>query len=349
MSKCRISRLMLLLVISLLMATPTFSQGRPFQPNLAGVAAGKDVKILNRSATAIDKEGRPAIRFDERPGDGLALWPEAEFSDGTIEFDARGKDALQQSFIGVAFHGLGQAYDAIYFRPFNFRVNDLERRNHAVQYVSNPTYTWDRLRKEFPDKYEKPVEPAPDPNGWFHARIVVTYPKVSVFVNDAAEPSLVVDQLSGRKAGWIGLWVGNGSGGEFANLKISSVLHKKTFFTLDSKPIPDQNPSSTEHLRGMIQDAMNGAMRPEDYTPELWKQLSPAQKDIQADLKKNGEVISLTLIDRQIEEGRVGYRYILEFKGARAIELFVVDEHNKLALIQSEGGEAKPENEGAGR
>lgn len=346
MSKYGTSRLILLMLISIAAATPVFSQGNPFAPNLANVAAGKDVKVLNRSVSVTDKEGRPAIRFDERPGDGLALWPMAEFSDGTIEFDARGKDAFQQSFIGIAFHGLGKAYDAIYFRPFNFRANESARRNHAVQYVSEPTYSWDRLRKEFPEKYEKPVVPAPDPNGWFHARILVAYPRVSVFVNDAAEPSLVVEQLGDRKAGWIGLWVGNGSGGELANLKISSVLYKKTFFALDSKPIPDHNPNVTGHLLAVIKDAMNGAMRPDDYTPELWKQLSPAQKDIQADLKKNGAVISLTLIDRQVEEARVSYRYILEFKNARTIEHFVLDEHNEVALIQSEGGEGKPEAEG---
>lgn len=335
MIKYGTSELVLLVVISIAAATPAFSRGNQFEPNLANVAAGKDVKVLNRTASATDKESRTAIHFDERPGDGLAVWPEVEFSDGTIEFDARGKDVLQKSFIGVAFHGLGGAYDAIYFRPFLFRFSEPAGRNHAVQYVSNPVYTWQRLRKEYPEKYEKPVVPAPDPNGWFHARIVVAYPKVSVFVNDATEPSLVVDQLSDRKAGWVGLWVGNGSGGDFANLKISSVAYKKTFFSLESKPIPDQEPKVTEHFRAMIQDAMKGAMRSDDYTPELWKQLLPAQKDIQSDLNKKGELISLTLVDRQVAGGSRNYSYRLEFKNARTIELFVLDEHNRVTLIQS--------------
>jgi hypothetical protein len=43
---------------------------------------------------------------------------------------------------------------------------------------------------------------------------------VSVFVGDTKEPSLVVNQLSDRKKGLVGLWVGNTSGGDFANLKI---------------------------------------------------------------------------------------------------------------------------------
>jgi hypothetical protein len=49
---------------------------------------------------------------------------------------------------------------------------------------------------------------------------VVASPQVSVFVGDAKEPSLVVNQLSDRKKGLVGLWVGNTSGGDFANLKI---------------------------------------------------------------------------------------------------------------------------------
>jgi hypothetical protein len=51
-------------------------------------------------------------------------------------------------------------------------------------------------------------------------RIVVASPKVSVFVDGANEPSLIVSQLSARGQGLIGLWAGNYSGGDFANLKL---------------------------------------------------------------------------------------------------------------------------------
>jgi len=204
-------------------AAPALSQSGPFAPNLANVAAATEGKVSNRAVTAIDKDGAPAVRFDERAGDGLVSWPGMEFSDGTIEFDVRGKDVFQKSFVGVAFHGAGGAFEAVYFRPFNFRAGDPARRSHAVQYVSDPEYGWERLRNEHPGKYEKPVEPAPDPNAWVHARVVVAYPTVSVFVNGAAAPSLVVEELSGRKTGWFGLWVGNGSGGDFANFKVSAV------------------------------------------------------------------------------------------------------------------------------
>ena len=203
------------------------SQAKPFEPDLANVATAKDVKLVNRTVSAADKDGKPALRFDERPGEGLAFWSDVQFADGTIEFDVRGKDVVQQSFVGMAFHGVGEAYEAVYFRPFNFHAGDPERQSHSLQYVSQPTYTWDRLRSEHPGQYEKAITPAPDPNSWIHARIVVAYPKVSVYVNSAAEPSLVVDTLNDHRSGWIGLWVGNGSGGEFANLKVSSVTRSQ--------------------------------------------------------------------------------------------------------------------------
>lgn len=218
---------MVVATLGLALPATLSSQAQPLEPNLARVVAGTDGKVVNRAITLSDKEGKPALGFDERGGDGLAMWPDVEFSDGTIEFDVRGKDVLQRSFVGVAFHGAGEAYEAVYFRPFNFHANDPLSRSHAVQYVSMPAYTWDKLRSEHPGQYEKAIDPAPDPSGWVHARIVVAYPNITVFVNNAETPSLVVNQLTHHKSGWIGLWVGNGSGGEFANLKISSVILKR--------------------------------------------------------------------------------------------------------------------------
>jgi len=181
----------------------------------------KDLDVFNRTASALSDGTRKGVHLDERPGEGVAYLKGIEFSNGTIEFDVRGKDVQGQSFVGVAFHGLDSTtYDAIYLRPFNFRTDDPARHSHAVQYVSQPTYPWQKLRAERPGVFEQPVSPAPDPNAWFHVRVVVASPKVSVFVADAKQPSLVVTQLSGRTKGLVGLWVGNGSGGDFADLKI---------------------------------------------------------------------------------------------------------------------------------
>lgn len=206
-------------VLGLSNAPIVFGQKKTIEPDLAALVEGKGLKVFNRSLSALnDKKG---VRLSESPGDGVAYLEGVEFANGVIELDIKGKDVQQQSFLGVAFHGLDdKTYDGIYFRPFNFKAEDPARRIRAVQYISHPTYTWNKLRTEQPGKYEKAVSPVPDPNDWFHARIVVASPKVSVFVNDAKEPSLVVEQLSDRKKGLVGLWVGNTSGGDFASLKI---------------------------------------------------------------------------------------------------------------------------------
>lgn len=119
--------------------------------------------------------------------------------------------------------------------------------------------------------------------------------------------------------------------------------HMKRFFLDEFKPIPDREPSVTKRLRAIIQDAMSGTMRPDDFTAEFWKELSPAQKEIQADMKRQGGLVSLTLVDRRAEGSKRSYRYIVESKNAKALQRFVLDEHNKIALIQSEGGERKPD------
>lgn len=199
-------------------------QKKTIEPDLAALAEAKGLEVFNRSLSPLNEGTRRGARLSESPGDGVAYLRGVEFADGAIECQVRGKDVQQQSFVGVAFHGLDEkTYDAIYFRPFNFKAEDPARRIRAVQYIAHPTYTWQKLRAEQPGKYEQPVSPVPDPNGWFRVRVVVASPKVSVFVNDAKEPSLVVNQLSDRKKGLVGLWVGNTSGGDFADFKIVPV------------------------------------------------------------------------------------------------------------------------------
>lgn len=209
------------ILLGLLVSNLTYGQ---HTVDLVGLAQQNSYTLENRSLTVLTDGPKPGVRLEEKQNsrEGVAWLPAISFSEGTIELDIRGKDVLQRSFVGIAFHGSGERnYDAIYFRPFNFRAADPVRHSHAVQYIALPTYDWPVLRKDFPDQYEQPIEPAPDPNAWFHARIVVDQETVSVFVNEHAKPSLVVKKLNDRRDGKIGLWVGVGSGGDFANLKIT--------------------------------------------------------------------------------------------------------------------------------
>ena len=161
------------------------------------------------------------VHLNGQPGDGLLWINDLNFKNGTIDVDIKGIDERGRSFVGIAFHILNDStFDAIYFRPFNFKSP--ERNGHSLQYISHPKNTWYYLRENFPEKYENPVNPVPKPKGWFHATIVVDYPKVSVYVDKAKEPSLVIEQISDRKEGQLGFWVGNNSEGWFRNLKITA-------------------------------------------------------------------------------------------------------------------------------
>ena len=160
------------------------------------------------------------VHLNGQPGDGLLLMNDLNFKNGTIDVDIKGIDERGRSFVGITFHILNDStFDAIYFRPFNFKSP--ERNGHSVQYISHPKNTWYYLRENFPEKYENPVNPVPEPTGWFHATIVVEYPKVSVYVDNAKDPSLVIEQLSDRREGPLGFWVGHNSEGWFRNLKIT--------------------------------------------------------------------------------------------------------------------------------
>ena len=179
-------------------------------------------KFYNRTITAIMAEPGKIDRvvFDAKPGDGMAVYQDLEFENGTIEFDVKGKDVLQQSFVGVAFHIQDEnTFNAIYFRPFNFKKP--ERASHSVQYISHPEFTWQKLRNDFPEQFEKQVKPVPDPNNFFHAKIEVNWPLVKVYVENSTEPSLEVTMLSTFRKGKIGLWIGNGSDGSFKNLMVT--------------------------------------------------------------------------------------------------------------------------------
>lgn len=215
----------LMMVGGLLVAMACHGQS-VITPDLKTVPEGKGWRVVEyKSARATtDKnaqwvesvKGKSALRFK-----GLAWVEGVTFSEGTIECDILGK-SKGGNFLGIAFRGADDStYDCVYFRPFNFAAPDPEKRVHHVQYTSRPQWTWKKLREERTGQYEKRIEPPPDGDEWFHARIVVAGKKVAVFVNHAEKPSLEVETLNDRTTGMIGLWTEPESPGHFANLKIT--------------------------------------------------------------------------------------------------------------------------------
>ena len=211
-------------LLSIFLAASCFAQeGNIMTPDFTDLIKNRRITVLNRTLSVlIDPQKKNAIHLDEKEGFGVVWLNDIRFGNGTIEFDVKGRNKMQQSFVGIAFHALNDStMDAIYFRPFNFQAEDTGRKNHSVQYVSLPAYDWQRLRTEFPNKYEHAVDHSPQPDDWFHVRLVIESPKISVYVNDNSNPDLAVEQLNTRNNGIIGFWVGNNSTGDFANLKIA--------------------------------------------------------------------------------------------------------------------------------
>jgi hypothetical protein len=163
-----------------------------------------------------------AIYIAERPDNGVAWVTGTDFGNGTIEVDVKGRDVFQQSFLGIAFHRKDEGtYESVYLRPFNFRSDDPARKQHAVQYMMVPEFDWPRLRKEFPEEFENPVDQSIVPTDWVSLRVVVKDKAVQIFVGPGTAPALETRKLGSLERGEIGLWTGNGSDGGFANLRIS--------------------------------------------------------------------------------------------------------------------------------
>jgi hypothetical protein len=174
-------------------------------------------------------QGKSAVRIDALPtasnGQSFAVVKDSRFQNGAIEVELAGKPAANagpaaRGFIGIAFRVQGDRYEYIYLRPTNGRADDQVRRNHSTQYGAQPGFDFDRLRKESPEKYESYVDL--ETGAWTKYRIVVQGTKAQLFVHGAAQPCLVVNDLKlGESEGAVALWVGPGTEGYFANLKIT--------------------------------------------------------------------------------------------------------------------------------
>lgn len=200
------------LAIPSLVSAQTLNLAEQLDAGKIGKGARKATKLAERNGIKIDAGEGPAV-----------LWlTGTDFAEGTIELEVRGKDVLQASFLGVAFHGKDdKTYESVYLRPFNFRATDPMRHQHAVQYISLPDYDWPRLRKEFPEEFENPVDASVSPTDWVTLKVVVKGATVQIFVGKVTTPTLEVRKLGQLNRGMIGLWTGNTSDGDFANLRVT--------------------------------------------------------------------------------------------------------------------------------
>jgi len=197
------------------------------------------VELQNANVQQTAYKGKPALRITEKEATGpsgggaLATLTGLAFRDGVIDVDVAGlpiKNAagFARGFIGVKFRIQpdGNHFEQIYLRPENGRSPDQVRRNHSVQYVAGPGWTWERLRAEEPSKYEAYTDLRV--GEWTHMRIVVQGRNASLYVDHAAQPCLVVqDMKNGESEGVIGLWIGPEAEGYFSNLKVTHASTEK--------------------------------------------------------------------------------------------------------------------------
>ena len=175
----------------------------------------------------ISEEARLRMSQTQEYAPGLVWIEGVDFSNGVIEAEiagalAPGAGAEARGFVGIAFRVQEdlKTYDAFYLRPTNGRADDQERRNHSAQYISLPEWTWDRLRREAPSKYEAYVDLVP--GTWTKIKIEVQGEQARLYVHGNEQPTLIIkDVKSGANGhGGVALWLEPGTVAHFRNFTV---------------------------------------------------------------------------------------------------------------------------------
>ena len=218
-----------LIVASLVGALPA---GIDAAPRHFPVENGTGLEFVQVVPKTVTYRGRKALHLVAAPNVSgertMALLTGFDFTNGVIDVDVAGRPAggaaeSARGFVGLAFRVApnARAYDCFYIRPTNGRADDQLRRNHATQYVSEPEYSWLRLRTETPGVYESYVDL--ETGAWTHLRIEVRGTRARLFVNHAAQPALIVNDVKrGTVSGQVGLWIGAGTEAYFRNLQVDT-------------------------------------------------------------------------------------------------------------------------------
>ena len=204
--------------ILFLMVTSSFSQR---EINLSDKFQNKQLKVVNRTLSVYGDQGA-AVEMNAEKSDGLGILKDISFDKGVIEVELLGENNPGKSFIGIAFNFQDdETYEAVYFRPFNFVAEAQIRKEHMVQYIYHPEFTWKKLRADRTGEFENEIATPPNPDAWFKVRIHIDEDRVVVYVSELTEPVLIVDRLTSTTSNKIGIWTGFGSSGRFRNLVLT--------------------------------------------------------------------------------------------------------------------------------
>ena len=179
-----------------------------------------NLEVLNRDIVSIN-DSKTSLTLNRKKGDGVAIINDLTFDEGFIELELKGENNPGKSFVGIAFNIQNDSiYEAVYFRPFNFQSDKKIRREHSVQYIYHPKYTWRFLRTNYEGQFESEYPRQPSPDEWFGVRIKIDNKKVYVYDQETNTELLSIERLTKQVSDRIGLWTGFNSKGEFRNLKI---------------------------------------------------------------------------------------------------------------------------------
>ena len=202
-----------------LISVTSFSQQ---EVDLASSLKDRTITAINRTITPYASQPT-AVEMNAVNGDGLGILEKIEFEKGTIEVELLGENKPGRSFIGLAFNIQDEeTYEAVYFRPFNFVAEEQSRKEHMVQYIFHPEFTWRKLREQRTGEFENEIPVPPDPDDWFKAIIKISEKQVKVYLNESSQPVLEINRLSETVSQKIGIWTGFNSSGRFRNLVIKS-------------------------------------------------------------------------------------------------------------------------------
>ena len=191
-------------------------------------AAQKRRAEMRAAMQARGEQPRGPGAFEALRTSHLAIVEASNFGNGTIEVEVSGQPAPgaqggARGFVGIAWRLQedNKTYDCFYLRPTNGRADDQERRNHTVQYISHPEWTWYKFRNETPSRYETYADIVP--GQWIKVRITVDGEKARIYVNGAEQPTLLVNDVkSGADAtGKVALWLEGSTVAHYRNLKIT--------------------------------------------------------------------------------------------------------------------------------
>jgi hypothetical protein len=220
------------LVISILAANVLAQSSKKNTEIEIPLKSEEQLTLINLEAKSVELEGKQGLRLGLRGKnkqvETVALVNGIEFRDGTIEVELAGEpapdaDPQMRGFIGIAFR-LQETrpfnYDCFYLRPKNGRAKNQIQRNHSTQYISHPEYPWHRLRKESPGVYESYVDL--QPGVWTKMKIEVSGKQAKLYVHDAEQPCLIVNDLKNENSkGKIALWLHSSTVAHFRNLIVT--------------------------------------------------------------------------------------------------------------------------------